>query len=141
VYERALNDPDPTRVRELFAVCDARLMMLLNRLCGESSSQQAQSDGSVVLIDSVFDSAQAGIQVHSDCEELWERIYRVVELRRRLSDTESRIRERSQHPLTAEQAVAFVEIVANSLKKHVTDPVTLRGVADELRPIVASLRR
>ena len=75
-----------------------------------------------------------GAPEHSATQE----VYELLELRRRLTETEARYLLRSGQLLTAEQAMALLGTVVQVIKKCVSDAATLTQLAHELRLLGAA---
>ena len=107
-YQRAINDPEMVNLREEIAVVDARVLLLLESLA----------------------TAGAGD------DRTWAKIYEAIELRRRLTETQSRLLERLDGTLTGDQVIAFVAVLAGLVKEYVPDPAALKALLGEMEAIL-----
>lgn len=110
-YQKALNDPEMVGLREEIAVMDARLVQLLERLGGASGDEAM--------------------------DRIWDQIGEALEIRRRLTETQSRLIERLNGSFTKDQAIAFTSALASLVKAYVPDPAALRALLDEMEVILA----
>jgi hypothetical protein len=107
-YERARSDPELIALQDELALVDARMTAVLGRL-------------------------RTG-----DAGAVWGEVYELIELRRRLADTERKRLEQLQVMITAEQAMAFVGAVASSVKRHVRDRAVLQAISDDVEQVLRS---
>ena len=148
-YREALNDPDLTHLREELALIDVMLGEKLEKLhAGESTDfwarmlgeiktyrvalQKQNSDGYAgrepdEILDRIEELASRGAVVL----DIFSQIQPMLEQRRKTAESENkRIKELNQ-TFTAEQAVAFVRQLGDSVKRHVTDPKQLAAISED----------
>ncbi len=148
-YEMSLRDPELLDLTSEIALVDARLADLLQRaLTGESSRLwtalqqaarrfgQAQSAGDVAEMKVQLYALQGLIEQGAADTGTWQEIDRVVERRRKLAETERKRREALQTSLTPEQAMVFVGVVADAVRRHVTDRQALAAISAEVEALL-----
>jgi hypothetical protein len=104
--------------------------------------EQARTDGELVglrdelaLVDVRINELLEGLDA-DDPSAVWREVYAAIERRRRLADTERKRVELLQAVLTAEQAMAFVSILATSVKRHVKDRAILQAISNDIEVVL-----
>lgn len=144
-YEEARQDTELLALRDDVALVDTRLGELLKHVdTGEGGQrwamlQQAMSDlqrayrqGDTAALTAAIDRLGAVIQRGRDEAAVWEEICGLLEQRRRLAESEHRRLIGLQQMLTAEEALSILAVVADSVRRHVTDRKAQQAIADEL---------
>jgi len=149
-YAEALSDPELLGLRDEIALTQVRQVELLEQLDSGLSLARwraAQSAyGDLMVAMHTRDSAglqQAmialedafGIRVTDD-DAVWEREIELSEHRRRLVESEHRRLAAMQQMISAEQGMALIARLTDTVRKHVDDPSILAAIAAELRAIV-----
>jgi hypothetical protein len=105
-YERSREDPELVGLRDELALVDVRINELLERLDADDPSA------------------------------VWREVYAAIERRRRLADTERKRVELLQAVLPVEQAMAFVGMLAASVKRHVKDRAILQAISNDIEAVL-----
>lgn len=144
-YHESLNDPDLLNLSSELSLIDARLTELLGRVTtGESgalfrrlSSLWTEMTDADVRKD--FDAQRAALHKIGEVIQrglgdgaAWEEIDRLVERRRKLTESEGKRRIAMSQMLTPEQAATLVAALEAAVKEHVHDRETLRRIAEEI---------
>lgn len=141
-YEEAVADVTLLELREDIALSEARIEDLLKRVdTGEAGEtwrslretfyelRKALDKGDSATTAQAIDTIGVLIAEGASDYRAWDELAKERELRRRLTETESkRLKEMGQY-LPAAQAVALVASCVGIIRKHVTDPDTLRLVS------------
>lgn len=152
-YLTMRNDPDLLVFNDNIALVETRIHDLLKRVdTGESGSlwkelrsawqafvQASQSSDEDARRDAMRAVASLIQRGHQDAV-LWDQIGDHLDLSRRLKDSERRRRMDAQASVTAEQALAFATTLADTVKRHVKDPATLRLINADFAAILQSGR-
>lgn len=139
-YHETLNDPEITALRDDLALIDIHISKVLMeiyspatevdikplrdkiKLCKQELLEcdpQSQRTLEVVdLLDTLDAAMGRGARNAGDIS----RLLPLLEQRRKTADSENRRVFRSDNSLSVEQAIAFVRLLGNSVKRHVTDP-------------------
>lgn len=107
-YERALADPDLLNLTDEIALTDARIGQLLEKVKGPRGS-----------VDGV-----------------WPQLENLVENRRKLVDTESKRMKDLHAMVSIDRVMLIVTYLADSVKKHVKDPVVQTAILTDLRRLL-----
>lgn len=150
-YAEALADPQLLELRAEIALVGTRQCELLTHLDAGLSLQHwkdAQAaHGDLLAAIRAKDSAalQTAIAALGDAlgagmgdYAVWQEIIEMTEQRRRLVESEHKRLVAMQQMITAEQAMALLARVTETIRKHVSDPIILAAVAADLRSIVAA---
>jgi hypothetical protein len=147
-YEAAEHDAELLSLRGEIALTDARLIDLLARVnTGESGQLWARlkkahgefkvyrlgrdvpkMNMALAKIEALLDSA---VQDHA----AWAEIGKLIEQRRRLTESEAKRMATLQQMLTAEEAMALAHRVIDIVTRHVTDRQVLRDIVVEMRTL------
>jgi hypothetical protein len=144
-YDAAKADPDLLNLREDIAAVDGRIADVLSRVdTGESSQlwyelkatytalQDANKAGDVAEARSLLsDLGQLIMRGHADYAA-WSDVFRLIEQRRKLVDTERKRLSDMQQMITNEQAVLLVTRVYDAVSRHVRDPAIHAAIAADL---------
>ena len=141
-YDEARNDPEFYALREEIALIDSRLADLLAKIDqGEALATWKALAKTMAEHDSAEDGVGQSYALAKIRELIqrglgdfatWEDIYRVVEQRRRLAETETRRLEKAQQTITAEQAMLLLAAVVDVIRTHVSDRNILSAVSRDL---------
>lgn len=138
-YEEALKDARLLELRDELAVIDARLSELLAGLeTGEAGAiwaalKRARRD---------FEDPEKRSAALAEILELidrgaeewqrWEDVFRTIERRARIAESERRRLVEMRQMITSEQAMLLLTAVVNTVQRHVKDPNALRAISADL---------
>jgi hypothetical protein len=150
-YERSLQDTELLNLRRDLAMMEARIHDLMDtvnqgestgawnelRLCGERFTslwgrrdmERAQEQLMTMLEIIEHGSTRANG---------WDELQRTIELRRRLSETETKRLQALKQFVTAERAVTLVEDVIEVIRRHVHDPEARRNCVRDLKRLIVT---
>lgn len=147
VFYEAMRDRNLISVRRKMALMDAREAKVLERLRPEGSA-----DGMAAIRDAY--AAVMGATAPEECQEhlkalgelletaggsdgvVWAELYEVMEVRRKLTETEGKNIERMHKILTADQARAFVAALVSSVRLHVQDTAVLAKIGADFQRLM-----
>jgi hypothetical protein len=109
-YERALSDPDLLNLADNIAMIDARIGGLLEKV--KTGGPRASIDG------------------------MWPQLENLIEQRRKLVDTESRRLKDLHAMVSVDRVMLIVSYLADSVKKHVKDPVVQTLILSDMRRLL-----
>jgi hypothetical protein len=148
-YVEAFNDDNLLENRESLAIMDARLQDVLKRVdTGEagklwSNLKQTYKDlrYAMRIQDAVATAEKLGeldtlISRGMADYAAWGEVYKVLELRKGLAESERKRLVEMNQMITAERAMLLVSAIMGAIKKHVLDKVTLGRVMLEIRRLV-----
>lgn len=144
-YDRLKDHPDlqnfiddialaQLRVSELLAGLDVdgqtQLWKDLNRSCNELEKHTNSSKYDQVrdAIQKIFELVRRG---YSD-QAKWAEIFHVQDHKRKLVLTHRRIQHDAQQLISIEKLILNIAVTTDIIRKYVTDPDTLRAIADDL---------
>jgi hypothetical protein len=141
-YARSRADPDLISLRDEIAVVDARLSALFNDLPAGApdwaalqtawdSMVRAQGANDTMTATAHRAACQALMNEGSRGASLWAEVYAVLDLRRRLADSERRRLEALCANIPADRVLTLVAALATSVRTHVTDPEALQAISDD----------
>lgn len=148
-YQEAQSDPTLLALRDEVALIDTRLAELLGRVdTGESAKrwQEAQTAFDALRKARTLADAKAFAAAMDELEQtlvigndydLWSEIANVVDLRKRLVESERKRLVEMQQMITSERAMVLLTTVAGIIKEHVTDTNVLAAISAEFRRLVA----
>ena len=150
-YERAANDGDLLVMRDDIAIIDARLAELLSRLdSGETGAAWAKAmENYAALQDAIAAGDAAGLKSSLDAMggalkrgqagyHAWREVGEMLDLRRKLVESERKRLVQLSQMVTAEQAMVLVMAVTKLVKEHVDDQKALIAISDGIRRIIAA---
>ena len=127
-YERALNDPQLTSVRDELALLEAREAQLLERLPpGGSFKAASKAFAALQRAIEVHDSAAIAsawqvlkeqIDAGASSDQTWQDLLTVIEERRKLAESEAKRLIGMRAMISVEQAMEFVRRVALVVREH-----------------------
>lgn len=143
-YQASLDNPDKLLLDADIALIDSRLSDVLRRVdSGESgrlwtelretvreyeAAQRARDTASVALaVNTLVDLVKRG--QHDSAA--WAEITGLIERRRKLVESERKRLVEAQQLVHVEQAAALLALMVDAVRRHVTDPATLRAVVHE----------
>lgn len=142
-YHAGRCDPDKLALEDELALLDARINDLLSRVDSGESGQLwkdlakavAAFEGAKRAGDRVgvvtATQAMVGLVKHGhDDAAAWQDVVGLIERRRRLVESERKRLVEAQQMIGADQALAMMGILVESVRQHVTDPAALRAVVD-----------
>ena len=148
-YQAALKDPDAIALHEELALATSREADLLARVdTGEAGVHWRQmriaiTDFRRATREGDADAAAAAVRDMERLTDLgiadyraWSELKDVIELRRRLADTERKRIEAAQQTITSEKAMLMVAAVVDAVRRHVDDRKVLAAIGFELNRIV-----
>lgn len=148
-YAEALADPQLLELRDEIALVGTRQSELLTHLDSGMSlqrwraAQAAYGDlmGAVRSKDSK--ALQAAIVALGDAlgegandYAVWQAVIELTEQRRKLVESEHKRLVAMQQMLSVEQTMTLIAQLAESIRKHVSDPTTLAGITAEFARII-----
>lgn len=150
-YELAASDPQLLSVTEEIRVIDARIGDLLQRVDGGEAGEHwqglrrtldylapaiAAKDANRVagLLSELDQIATAGNADYS----AWQEVFDAIEARRRLVETERRRMAELDQNIPAERAFMMIGAILEIIRRWVTDPQQLRGIAADIRALTSS---
>jgi len=144
-YEEGRHDGELLALRDEVALVDTRIDELLKKVdTGESGDrwallrqaarelERANRQGDMNALDAALDRMTGVIQQGLENAEVWEEIIRLLEHRRRLAESEHRRLISLRQILTAEEAVTLLAMVADTVRRHITDRDALTAISDDL---------
>jgi hypothetical protein len=149
-YAEALSDPELLALRDEIALVQTRETELLEHLDSGLSLQRwraAQTAYSNLIV-AMQARDSAGLQTAlialedalgapaRDDYAVWDEVVALTEQRRKLVDSEQKRLAVAQQMISAEQAMALIARLTDTVRKHVDDPSVLAAIAAELRAIV-----
>lgn len=152
-YQLAHGDKTLIGLRDEVALVDARTGTLLQRLDGTGAGAAGWKSAAghlTALKDAIaaggkdpapFKAALAALDacIGKGIAEasLWTEILHLVNMRRKLVDTESRRLKTLHQMVTTDQAMAFVSALATSVREHVKDRKALAAIQSDIARLLA----
>jgi hypothetical protein len=149
-YAEALADPQLLELRDEIALAGTRQTELLDQLdTGLSlgrwrAAQMAFGELMVAVRDKDTEGLQHALIALEDALGLhatndalvWEQIVGLSEHRRRLVESEQKRLLAAQQLISAEQGMALIARLTESVRRYVSDPGILAAIANDLRAVV-----
>lgn len=149
-YQAALADEQLLELSGDVALIDTRLGELLSQIdTGESGriwrdlrkawavyTKPAGTDADIARKYEAFDTIRDLIEAGASESERWAEISRLTDQRARLATAERQRHVQLQQTITVEQAMTLIAAVEGVVKRHVTDPIALAGIASDLGRLV-----
>ena len=156
-YEASMNDPDLMNLTNEISIVDARIAEIMERLDDEQTSHAAWMElrdlwkqfmkgvrsGDTDLQNKMLPLIHNSIDGGATQEQIWEDVYKAVNNRRRLVDTERKRLQALEQNITIEQCLLLVAGTVNALKEVVyqfAEPEIARKIiaaaSDEYKLIV-----
>lgn len=152
-YERAANDGDLLQLRDEVAVVDTRLAELFTRLdTGETGAawskameqyaalQDAIAAGDAALLKASLDAMGGSLRRGQAGYHAWHEVAELLDLRRKLVESERKRLVQLSQMVTAEQAMVLVIAVTKLVKEYVDDQRALVAISDGIRRLLSSER-
>jgi hypothetical protein len=150
-YERSLQDTELLNLRRDLAMMETRIHDLMDTVnIGESRTawnelqaagqefnrlwhgrQLAQSQQQLLVILDLIDHG-------SERANGWDELQRTIELRRKLSETETKRLVALKQFVTAERAMTLIEDVMEVIKRNVLDPEVRRNCVRDLKRLIVT---
>lgn len=152
-YLASITDDDLLSLRADIALSDARYVELVERLStGESSERWERAQLTVDLLETElaqkepdFDFIQGRCQVLRDLasvaledDAVWDKLRTQADHRRKLADTERKRLKDLHAYLTAEEALAVVARLVDSVIRHVEDKEALSAILVEVQQLTGN---
>lgn len=147
-YTAARDDGELLALRDEVALIDVRMAGLIEQLSsGEHVSKWMQLAGvhkkiSRALAKKDYEAldeaaGEIGEIIDSAAAEefIWNELIPLFDQRRKLVESERKRLVEMQQLITAERAMSLVAAIVGVIKKHVSDPVVLNAIGDDIRAI------
>jgi hypothetical protein len=149
-YQEALDDSVLLELRAEIGLLDTRLAELLERVeTGESggawltAKRALGAYGKARRADNAADEAEALATLHA-CIEVglqdyaaWGEIRELVAERRKTVESERKRLIEAQQMLSTQEAMSLLAVVADTIRRHVSDAGTLRAISADLSRLLA----
>lgn len=146
-YSEFLNDPDTVSMASEMALLDTRISQCIERLetadtevawakVKQARRRVEKAEVDDADLDFIFAMLDEAIEAKQDDRKLWVEITKLIEQRRKLSETEQRRIVSAKQMMTVEEANRLLAFLMNSINKHVDDTLVKRRIADDLRGIM-----
>ena len=147
-FEEAINDSELGTLKSEIALLDTRIGEMLSNIdteqYGDIWKQTSDSfhnlkaavnskDGSMML--AALNDMDAAIKRGYSDMSTWDNIIKVIEQRRKLTDSERKRLVDLQQMITAEQSMLLITTLMRAVKTHVTDKRVLSAIANEIRVV------
>jgi hypothetical protein len=147
-FEDAINDSELGTLKSEIALLDTRIGEMLSNVDTEQYGDIWQrthdgfhklkaainsKDGS--LMATALNDMDACIRAGYSDMSTWDNVVKLVEQRRKLTDSERKRLVDLQQMITAEQSILLVGALMRAVKTHVTDKNALSAIANEIRSI------
>lgn len=149
-YEASLDDPDLLSLRTQIAVTEARWRDLLKRVDTGEAGQiwselqealkvflSAQVVGDPLGQEVALSEMKSLISRGQSDSAIWAEIGQVMELRRKLGESETKRLIAMQQMMTTGQVMLFLGQIEQAVKRHVDDPHILGAIAEDIGKLVA----
>ncbi len=146
-YHRAASDPELLALRDDQAVLEARLGELLAR-AEQEAPDWAEARTTVRMLkgqmrDGDYEGANHSADLLTHLTEkgvqddaLWRQVERVVDRRRKVTETEQKRVLSSQMLVSKREVISVAVAMGNSVQTHVKDPKVINAIANDLQRIV-----
>lgn len=146
-YSEFLNDPDTVSMASEMALLDTRIDQCIERLetadtevawakVKQARRRVEKDEVTDKDLDFIFEMLDEAVDAKQNDMKLWGEITKLIEQRRKLSETEQRRIVAAKQMMTVEEANRLLAFLMNSINKHVDDPLIKRRIADDLREIM-----
>lgn len=149
LYHMGRNDPNILEMLDELAILDARAAELLARVAsGESEERwnQAREALRVVLSFQAQDDTENTVEAIGELSKImfaandyepWRELQAIVDLRRKVANTERSRLVAAHQTVTVAQLLAFVASVSSIIVGRVTDPVLRSQIAEDIRRLIS----
>ena len=151
-YNASVNDPQLVQMRDELALIDLRVDELYSSI-GQTGNAKALrgirgklsefktagsrgGKGAVGAARLALQQLEDLIDAACTTAATWEELRDTIDLRRRLSESETRRLKDMHQTITAERALALMALLVQRVKEHVTDPQALTAISAEYRRLV-----
>lgn len=153
-YYESLNDPELTALRDDLALIDIHISEVLMEmhspaadvdnkllrdkieLCRLGLEECDPASKQIPDLVELLDELDATVERRTRTTGNFSRLLPLLEQRRKTTESENRRVFSSNNSFTVEQAIAFVRLLANSVKRHVTDPRQRSAVYEDFAKAV-----
>jgi hypothetical protein len=147
-YQAAKGDPNLIALSDEVALIDARMAAIFEGaapLHGAGRLKEARAGLRAAMIAQDANAIRASMSeldaaidaIGSDGSR-WHDALKLIEVRRRLVETETKRRKDVHEMITIERAYALVAALNAAVEQHVKDPVALTAIAEEFLRLTAS---
>jgi hypothetical protein len=150
-YQEAVRDPELLALREEIALVDARVHDLLKRVdTGEAGRLWKEIRGTYAELRQAISKGDANTMVTAlDCMEeiiengkgdyyAWGEVYKLIEQRRRLAESERKRLVAMEQMISTERAMVMISNISHLIRENVTDRAALVRITEGLRKLVGS---
>lgn len=148
-YHESLNDPELTALRDDLALIDVHISEVLMEMhspaadidtkllrdkiksCRLGLVECDQKSKQILDLIELLDELDATIERGTCNTSNFARLQPLLEQRRKTAESENRRAFNMHNTFTAEQAIAFVRLLGNSVKRHVTDPRQRAAICED----------
>jgi hypothetical protein len=149
-FKDAIDDPELGTLKSEIALLDTRIGEMLSSVDTEQygdiwkqthdgfhrlKAAINSKDGNMMA--SALNDMDAAIKRGYSDMSTWDSIIKVIEQRRKLTDSERKRLVDLQQMITAEQSMLLVGTLMRAVKEHVTDKRALSAIANEIRAITS----
>lgn len=147
-YEAALADQKLLELRDELAVIDTRLSELLGKVdtgeagalwdrlrkvLAELRAAKGDPDKQRDLLSEMMKLVEGGAEDWMT----WDDVFRTIERRARIAESERRRLVEMQQMMSNEQAMTLLAAVVDTVRRHVTDRDALKGISADLSRLIA----
>lgn len=157
-YEESLKDPELLSLNQELAAVDSRINQLMARAqTNESSEKWQQIKVAILNMEATLNDRsgkksaeqrardlkialqEAKAIMRSGCadEKTWQEIQNLLDLRRKLTDSEQRRLERMNQFITSQDAFGLISQVLDSIKRNVTDKGAKARIAADIQRVMS----
>lgn len=147
-FQKALDDPQlgnlkaeiallDTRIAEMVAGLDTQQHGMVWETVGDARNaiKAAMRSGKADQMIAAYDYLDDVINSANSDMEIWDEVVRLIEQRRKLTDSERKRQVDLEQMITAERAMLLVSALMGVIKEHVTDKRQLAAIAADCRAI------
>lgn len=148
-YQQSLTDTEILSLRDSLALVEARIADLLNRTdTGEAGVvwralsgafgelKRAMKAQDAQAINLALGQLQAAINRGSSDYAAWDEVIKLIDVRRRLSESERKRLVDMNLVIGAEQATALVAAIVQSIRRRVSDRTELRLISGDIQQLL-----
>jgi hypothetical protein len=145
-YREAEKDAELTSLRDEIALVDARLADLLGRVDTRESGalwqalrhayrtfKRTQAAGDVGKMREALADLEVRLDAGAPDDQAWAEIQELIEMRRKLCESEARRLATLQQMISAERLTLLMGVIVEVIAKYVTDRQALSNIAIELQ--------
>jgi hypothetical protein len=148
-YEASINNPELLALREEIAVLDARVSDLMSRVdSGEAGAAWKQAQETLIAINTaIAEQKTADLRIALTIMDktvnrglsdyfAWDEIWKLVEQRRRLVESERKRLVEMQQVIGVDRAMVLVAAIIDVLRRHIADRKLLSVIGHDLNKIL-----